>query len=310
MMQTKSKMKNTGKADGSKRYASGKYPEYHAEYQHRIKRSAILSDSAKTLWNPDSNALTGVGNARASLAELVGNDEGVYVRDGHFEKARIPSIKSELEKIHNAFKIWQKRQLESGQSFELPKQWPSDLLTKRLRAEAIIDVYTREKSVLESRIVELQERAKKDHEKGILPFGPIGELGKKGNAIISVDGQRLTFDAKGRPVISETSSPYDGLSLYHYQQMAKAWVDEHHLKKNHHQEVAVILREFEKSKSKKLSGEPKWALEIAKRYLEYSDKGYHELKFTIGKIYKWRQKYDWSTKDQWPEWPKGINKVE
>lgn len=198
------------KLPDNRRYKDSKFPEYDNEYDYRYKRSTILKKRG--------NSKT-VKELEQSILQIAGNKKGYYERDDHIEMACIPSIEQELSKILNQHKIWKQRQVQDGKTLTEPTGWPDDLLFKRSRCEAAIDIYKLEKSILEKHLKKLKETPNKD----MLKNGLADKLIQKGSTSISVDGQRLSHDKEGRPFISEPQSPYNGMYLYHYRRLCKTW---------------------------------------------------------------------------------------
>ncbi len=209
--------------DGKPRYSANEHPLYHITYNRLKQNSVFLSESIRSNSFHDSNVLHGIGECKGSLIELTGNDKGYYLKEENWYEALIPSALKALRKVKAEFKRWQDGQVRSGLAIIRPKEYPKDLLEKRLKAEALLDIRYAEKKAVVDRLKELQERKQKAVEKNILPFGPQGHLPKAGQTITNVDGQNVSYSEEGIPFINEPSSPYHGMPIFHYRQMCKDW---------------------------------------------------------------------------------------
>ena len=233
-----SKLKSKAPADGSRRYKKGLFPAYDQEYNRLASRSNILGDSDR---NDFKNAFSdsGIGECESSLLQLVGNDDNKYKEEKTWYTALIPAAKENLQEVYKDFKRWQKKQVSDGQSIQLPKEWPSEMLTERLKAEARLDVRRKEKDLLEHRIQKLkEEQGKTEADKQMLPDGPICDFDKRYTGkfrrtekLDSVDGQNISYSTEGVPYIDDEDSPYHQMPIATYRQMSKQWMKQHRIRK-------------------------------------------------------------------------------
>lgn len=241
MKRTKVSFKDTGQRDGSRRYSEQKNPSYHHHYDRLLSNSHILNpDSSR---GRESNWSQSLSRANGELMRLVGGsgrDGRFYIQGNNvFHLASIPSAKEQLVRIHQRFRLWQRDQIRSGKALEPPKNWPLDLLKKRLEWEARLDVRKREAVKVQDRIEELS----KTKDKPILPRGPLLQGRLPGNNLTgpySIDGQKISFDSKGRPFIDCSESPYNGMYLTNYRSICKKWQEK----------VQKLIREYNKGREK------------------------------------------------------------
>lgn len=281
------KLKRTNKpkkADpkGKRRYSAGRYSIYDRTYDLKKKRSPILNSEARSNDIRYAGALMEEGACKKTLLELDGNpDKHNHYLDesGEWQMALIPGAKNNLRKIHREFKQWQRKQVQEGFAIEKPTEWPKDLLEKRLKAEAIVDIYRREKAKVKQILKEHKRKAEKERQKKILEFGPQGK-GLRHDPNSSrpwlIDGQRISRNGYGVPYIDEPSSPYHEMPIAIYRKISAKWRD----------------HQMKKAKES-----------MAKREKECKEKG----ELVPGSIISWRNLK--LPKDDFPDWPEGAKKI-
>lgn len=212
-----------------RRYPVGEHPIYDETFELKQKRSPILNSKARERDLRNSAALHDEAACRQTLLQLVGNPDkdNHYLQENTWKKALIPSAEKSLLKIKLEFNQWARNQVKNGFALKRPKKWPDNLLEKRLKVEAFLDIHRREKEVVEQTIKEHKKQAEKERRKKILEFGPkcigIEPPPKKSGRKWLVDGQRINRTAEGIPYIDEPSSPYHEMPLVFYRQMSKKW---------------------------------------------------------------------------------------
>ncbi len=203
---------------------SGDNPRYDFFYDHFRYSSDILH--GRNTFGMTLSDLRGCQNA---LASLIGNSKdqpGYYKVEGKYKIALLPSLELD-EKIilleHENY--YCQRKVNSG--FRIPTVWSPDLLEKKNRVMARIDVCRDEITAIEKKIAEF-EASKVASENEFLQWGPMG--GAHGGfvngiarEIIELDGQRV--DIVNRiPTIVEETSPYRWvLCCDYYDYILTAW---------------------------------------------------------------------------------------
>ena len=241
------KLKSKSNEDGSPRYKTGVHPTYDREYQLRADKSFILNDKKRANNIENSGRLYGADACRYVLHHtLEGKSKktpGFYEMKGSLFQASIPAAQEQLKNIHQEHKRWAKQQVRKALTLELPKHWPDDLLEKRLKAEAALDVYLAERKKLIELIEKYEANEKKETEEKWLPFGPIStSFNEKAGEI---DGQEVDVLSGDVPIpyICDERSPYFKMSVVDYIEMAKQWSA--HIKKLGEQEAEKIIQRLE-----------------------------------------------------------------
>lgn len=201
--------------ESHRRYKKGVYPIYDAEYAKR-EISFILNakNCAKSGFRPHV---------------LSPDDPKNWYQE-------LQSQKEELsEKLSEALKLSEeKRQslLARGEiSADEAKIWISDDVQK---LQAQLDIVLEEIEELEYRQkVESDKKRKAEedyqkaqekrkHEKGLGPVktplerGPEGKMVFQSDRVLSIDGQKVSYNKRGEPFIDDPNSPYNGVLLYKY----------------------------------------------------------------------------------------------
>lgn len=219
-----------GRAATWRRYPSGEQPAYDKIYLNRRADSHILNKGNRSIW--DIGKYDCLQGLKSSLFEYVGNDEGLLEpRDSeslpksteHTPQAIIPGLLDNLEIINQKIREYKAEKEEYG--YPSVKE-PDHLKTERLKTEALLDVCGAEAEWLqkELREFETKEAAKKEDE--VLMYGT--EMSSWGNPPKEIDGQivsKITDEDTQKTVyiIDDSRSPYDGMSLFDYREMAKQW---------------------------------------------------------------------------------------
>lgn len=223
--------------DGEPRYTTGQHPEYDSTYRNQLERSRILNADARSRDITRSGIMVDEPATKRTLVGIVGSDkpghEGTVYnpQSGQWVPALMPLAQIELKEIWKEWVQWRKDQVTFGYSIELPTEWPKHLMTKRLRAEALVDVKQKEIIALNTALAKYQARQEKERIDGVLRFGPElrgwsdGALQKYqlGIADLVVDGQKVKFTNSGVPFIDEPSSPYNGMAIADYRKVAGIW---------------------------------------------------------------------------------------
>ena len=238
-----------GKPKRDRRYPIQRFPIYDQTFDLKMKRSPVLNKERRESDIRNAGMLLDVRECEKTLMQLVGNPnkDFHYLEADKWVPALIPIAQLNLRKIHSAFKQWQKKQVLEGFALEKPTKWPNDLLEKRLKAEAILDVYRQEKKAVEIAIKAYNAEKEEKRKKKILEFGPQGKGlnhdPRSGHPWL-VDGQKVGSNEEGIPFIDEPSSKYDGMPLVFYRKMASAWREAQRQKSSNWRRIKVSKDEM------------------------------------------------------------------
>jgi len=201
--------------ESHRRYKKGVYPTYDAEYGKR-EISFILNakNSAKSGFRPHV---------------LSPEEPKIWYQQLQEQKAELE------EKLEVALKASEeKRQslLARGElSADEAKIWLSEEVQK---LQAQLDIVIEEIEELEHRQKIEEDKKKKaeedsqkamaerKHDKGFGPVkaplerGPEGRMVFKSDRVLSIDGQKVSYNKRGEPFIDDPASPYNGVLLYKY----------------------------------------------------------------------------------------------
>ncbi|RNC84465.1 MAG: hypothetical protein ED557_05650 [Balneola sp.] len=280
--------------NGSPRYVNGKYPNYDRTYNHLKENSVIFNEELRSKRESHSAVMTGIGECRNALAEWEGNSQGYYVVYDRRYEALLPIAKKGVLAVVNEFNIWRNQQVKNGYAIETPSTWPKDLLDRKLKAEALLDIRYAEIKALKDRIEALIQEKEKKKKQGILPNGPQGRTtqANENEPITAMDGQGVSYSDQGIPFINEESSPYHGMSVFHYRQMCKEW----------RKEVGITPAQLV-TKAEEIFLEQK---QIAK------EEGIEPPLFppvtSEFKLPEWIKRLGITKKD-WPKWPEGVKPI-
>lgn len=201
--------------ESHRRYKKGVYPTYDSEYAKR-EISFILNakNCAKSGFRPHV---------------LSPDDPKIWHHQLQDQKADLE------EKLEIALKASEeKRQLLLARgelSADESKIWLSDDVQK---LQAALDIVIEEIEELEHRQKiesDKKKKAEEQHQKSIadrnykkgfgpvvspLERGPEGKMVFKSDRVLSIDGQKVSYNKRGEPFIDDPASPYDGILLYKY----------------------------------------------------------------------------------------------
>lgn len=201
--------------ESRRRYKKGVYPIYDSEYSKR-EISFILNakNCAKSGFRPH---VLSPEDPKIWYQQLQGQKEELE------QKLEVATKESE-----------EKRQalLARGElSADEAKIWLSEEVQK---LQAALDIVIEEIEELEHRQkVEADKKCKAEeqhqkaiadrkHDKGFGPVkaplerGPEGKMVFKSDRVLSIDGQKVSYNKHGEPFIDDPASPYNGVLLYRY----------------------------------------------------------------------------------------------
>jgi hypothetical protein len=201
--------------ESHRRYKKGVYPTYDAEYGKR-EISFILNakNCAKSGFRPHV---------------LSPDDPKLWYRDLQEQKEALE------EKLSEALTLSEEQRqslLARGElSADEAKIWISEEVQK---LQAQLDIVIEEIEELEHRQkveADKKKKAEEEHEKAKvdrkyqkgygsvrspLERGAEGHMIMNGDRVVSIDGQKISYNKRGEPFIDDSNSPYDGLLLYRY----------------------------------------------------------------------------------------------
>lgn len=295
------KLKDKGYKSGRRRYEEGAFPAYDKEYARLASGSPILNKNRRSSDIANALSMGAIGEIKGHLIELKGNPKknGHYHREGSWYKAIIPSARERLKEVHAKFERWQSEQVRSGKALKKPTEWPDDLRTERLQAEAKLDICRRERAALEDRLEELKEKEGKVRHEKILPEGPMTHDPEPPQRLTGqerrrfkqqpwiIDGQRVSYE-DGVPFIDCPDSPYNRMPVATYRKMARAWKKENGLMRHQLVKAAKDYREKAREAGEDLPP-------------NFSSKKYKSLL---------KRRGDWPESPDWPEGAKPIDDLE
>ena len=158
---------------------------------------------------------------------LVGIQEGkqkgkYYYPDGkRYDAAIIPELEKELEDLNNEWQDYRQSRVNHGFRFVEDKleNWPPQLKPRRLILEATIDVRIEELTLIEKELLIYADKKEEDRSKMVLQYGcrQVSKVNGPHGSVSIIDGQRCSI-IKGRPVIDDTLSPYNGMAVVDYRE--------------------------------------------------------------------------------------------
>ena len=304
MTMNQSKLKTSGKEDGSRRYPKGTFPDYDKAYQNGGKGSSVLNDSKRSGDIKNFGSMSGESGLQGTIYELEGiPGYDFYKRGGAQFKALIPSAKENLRDAHKDFKIWGKEEVKKGNALAPPEIWPSNLLAQRLKLEAKLDIRRRELDKAEGKLTKLEDPQESDHAQNMLRYGPmLRNEGGGGSTydppLQAMDGQTVSRK-NGLPYINEEASPYHLMPVFFYKKMAQKWIDENGLNRN---DLVKRARRWEQEQEEKTGDRVRITASKFENMMKRKD-GYTDDNILPG-IPNWPQSKDW------PQWPKEAQKID
>jgi len=188
---------------------------YHDTFDRERIESDILNSGDK---KPNIHTLF-LGDRRTLLSlelELEGKDstEGYTDEQGNVRLGAIPSLRVRLEEVE---RDWNNhRQLSINAGRPAPKDWPPELLERKLKLEARLDVREEELQVVQKWLKGMEDRKESERTGEVLKYGLRGTAQLNGGKIVTLDGQRVSETPEGVFYIDEPSSKYDGMSTVTY----------------------------------------------------------------------------------------------
>lgn len=162
-------------------------------------------------------------NLKNELVHYVGNDErGLFKKDGVDMLALVPSATSELNDLEQNFARYQQKQKNLG--FEVT-EYSSNVLDRKLKLEALIDVMTMEVAFIQKKLDSFVAVVEVADDSKVLAWGLCGHVKQIGGRPHLIDGQLVEM-RDGVNYISDSRSPYNNLSLIQYRSLCTLWREE------------------------------------------------------------------------------------
>lgn len=207
-----------------------KYPVYNNLYNRLMLDSRILNGGSELI----PSAFTELWDKRhltETLKMYVGDASGFRENDGARQLALIPSCEMKLKQIEKRFEEYQLMRVNNG--YARPKEMPLALQNEFYECEARLSILQGEKEVIENKLKQITDAAKKAEADLVLAFGlrcnanfhGIGTSAYQPEvALAQIDNQIVSQLKDGTLFIDDPRSPYDGMDLPTYRKLAKQWV--------------------------------------------------------------------------------------
>jgi hypothetical protein len=199
-------------------------------------KSRILNTGVDT--QPNINTpIWNKTNLESELRTIIGDAKGLFKREDSVFVAAIPNAQHELEAIEQDFKRYARSRVLEGR--EKPTEYPKEILTKKLKAEARLDVRLAEKAWLEKKLSEIEDTEDVIEQLDMLKYGLVGsgcfhglgtEAYNPARCRAELDGQLLhltpdneELNQDGFVIILDPRSPYNGLRTSDYYKLCKIW---------------------------------------------------------------------------------------
>ena len=237
----------------SKRYKTGTYEVYDNKYISLKNSSPIIGNTIKGISHAtilyDENNLEGVkleliGQPNSGKEGKAEYHKGEYVRAGQTYMAKIPMLKQLLREWNL---MWQSQQIqaqEQGKPVPTFDEVPANMLEKKLILEAQIDVAAEELNAINLKLKEYADKVEEADSRDVLKFGLQMSGTLRDSVLSSIDYQKVS-KINGVLVIDDERSPYHGLSVISYRELAVEWQESMRVRD------AKILKDMqEKAKAK------------------------------------------------------------
>jgi hypothetical protein len=210
-----------------------RYNVYHEAYDRGRLNSDVLNGGGR---NPNIHSVLqwDRNTIKNRIFSLTGDEKGCF--DNPMPsvtiRAEIPALKIKLAEFQQEFLNYQQTRVSMGYPRPKDDQWPPNLLTDRLTAEASLDVKNEELTVLQDWLEHYVETDTKSEDSLMLQFGLLSNCQLFGTrtenpdligTIKSIDMQAVSLTSEGLPYISDERSPYAGLLVSDYRTLAEHW---------------------------------------------------------------------------------------
>jgi hypothetical protein len=182
------------------------YNDYYVRFisESKVFNSEKFPSAYTIFWDKET--------LEVELFNLTGDKNGIV--DGE-KFGAIPYANEVLAAIEKQFQNYCRSQVAEGRS--KPQTYPPDLLQKKLKCEARIDVLTGEKEMIEKRLQSIKSEVQKTDDTLVLKNGPKGSAQLQGGVIVTIDGMKCTVSKEGVPYIRDKrAGVFDGYSCADY----------------------------------------------------------------------------------------------
>ncbi len=191
---------------------------YHETLDRLAALSEIISGSVRpTVYSTimDKQNIMGLIVARE------GNEDRVYYRNGVQQPALLPLIEEKLYELNEEFAEVQRSYKKQGKI--IPDKMLPDMLDKKLRLEAEMDVNLAELKILTQSLAEFTDKEQIESQERVLKFG-LSQFGRlRDGVLVELDGQRISALSDGELFIDDPRSPYNDLKVLEYRRLSNEW---------------------------------------------------------------------------------------
>ena len=218
-----------------------KYRIYHDHFDNCRISSPILTPGERIDIHTTIMDQAGM---QGLLVERIGDEEGNYLRNGHFYIALIPGIERSLEAVENNYQKYLKDLKDQGR--RPVEMYKTSFWEQKLKALAGLDVTLEEVELLEERLKAISDAKQAEVDNNVLRYGPIGASLNHGtrspnpSQIKYMDGQLCEYIGD-LLCITDPRSPYAGMALCDYRDMVTAF------KADRHEKALSILCQIDKN---------------------------------------------------------------
>lgn len=197
-----------------RRYKIGLHPVYDKRFDRFRINSQIINS----------------GNTFPSVSMIIWDKGAIALELKKLQDEVIPSIANRLRNIDNEFARYQKMRVAQG--YSQPTQMTIENYENKMVLEAQYDVCLEEAEDLEKKLESYLQAEQREADTHMLEWG-LNEVSKlhglqasdptMTDCLKSIDGQKVEFTADGVLIINDEKSPYSGMAVSDYREMAKEW---------------------------------------------------------------------------------------
>jgi hypothetical protein len=183
--------------------------------------SEIVPNLHSVIWTRD--------NLEGHLAEIEGNENGEYLKNGAGAVAVIPYLQSKIREIEKRFTEYKDLQVKQG--YSMPEVMPNQMLNEFYLLKAQLTVLQAEADELRKRLQVCKDEEQKEEDSKVLQYGLVGWASfhtdpRLLNILKVIDGQRITLTEEGLLIINDKRSPYSGMAVADYRALCKTFYNQ------------------------------------------------------------------------------------
>lgn len=238
-----------------RRFPTGKNEYYDQQYMRLKNESQVLAGPSfvgsvhNQIFDESGllaykNMLTGEGTSEKEQDE----DEEAAVEIGSAIPftGKIPRVKRQLREFDKKVRSMQIDDVLQGKEVRAPKQMPVKLLEEQLLLFARLDIYLLELEKVTEKLDALKEVEQVADDHMVLAYGLICTGQLFNSQLNEIDSQTVE-KYQGILIIKDERSPYNGMSVVDYRQLAKDWQEERaELDRKH----LIVLQEVARKENK------------------------------------------------------------